>query len=240
MNLPDVSLQWAMLRIGWGVVLACVVVEALCRFRRAPSRSVLGLAAGVALACPWLPGPASPAFWLGLAFQWPSNLLVLLGGTRLLQRLAPRAPPGARSREGVPDEPLLPLFAALLLAAAGIILYLGTFGVGPFVYRSGYFDSAVLAFVTLAVAGWRWGGLAMPRTSLLFALAIGVHLLTRLPTGNAWDALIDPFVVVLSLVTCARAALTASRARALAWREPAVAAIAEPPAGGAAKDKGAR
>ncbi|MGE0315163.1 MAG: hypothetical protein AB7P21_26405 [Lautropia sp.] len=233
MNLPDPAMQWAMLCAGWGIVLACVVVD-LCWRAGARSVTVLGAVGALAFACTWLPGAASPAHWLGLAFQWPSNLLVLLAGARLLQRLGPAREPVARGvgdpGTGASGEPLLPFYAALLLAAAGIILYLGTFGVGPFVYRSGYTDGAVLAFASLAVIGWRWGGLALPRTSLLFALALGLHLATRLPTGNAWDALIDPFVVVLALVACARAALAAAAAR-----RARAAGATERPAGASAR-----
>ena len=219
MNLPDIHLQSAALAIGWAIVIACLLVEMRVRLRAGAKARTLAIVALVPLAAVWLPGEASPAFWLGLAFQWPSTLLVLLAAARLWQRL--RAP--GRSHGPLPvEEPLLPLRAALPLAGAGILLYLGTFGVGPFVYRSGYTDTAVLLFVTLAMGAWRWGRPPMPRTSLLFALAIVVHLLTRLPTGNAWDALIDPFVMLLAIGVCVRSMRSARRTRLDRALEPSL------------------
>lgn len=248
MNLPDLRLQSIALALGWGIVTACLLVEVLARLRPGSTRRVLAVAGMLMFGLAWLPGRASPAWWLGLAFQWPSTLLVLLAGARLRYRL--RASGDPRDDEdslqlGMAVEPLLPFQAALLLAGAGILLYIGTFGAGPFVYRSGYTDTVVLLFVTLAIAGWYWGGYrgenkranrgtnpgtnrgghAMPRTSLLFALAIGIHMATRLPTGNAWDALIDPFIVILSLVACARAALAVRLVRRAQRRAAALGAI---------------
>ena len=76
--LPPLWLMQVWLPLGWAVVLAALVLVVVHRCTRHRG-VVLGMPLLVAL---WtlLPGDWSPACWLGLAFQAPSVLLVLVCG----------------------------------------------------------------------------------------------------------------------------------------------------------------
>lgn len=215
MNLPSLGLQMHALSLGWAIVLACLaaeVVATLLRPRMAGTASAMvsrygsllvGSAALLAFACAWLPGEASPVFWLGLAFQWPSTLLVLLAAARLVQRIGGIAV-HRRRFDPSPREPLLPFWPALCLVVAGGLLYAGTVGWLPDFYRSGFEDTAVLVGATLAILGWRLLKLRGGWLALFIAVAVLLHLWLRLPTGNAWDAVLDPFVFVVAVAAVLR------------------------------------
>ena len=211
MNLPAVQLQWVALCLGWGIVLSCVSIEVLCRlWPRASGRAIL-LVGVLALASAALPGAASAAYWLGLAFQWPSTMLVLLAGARCVHRFRAAAidPMRPRSTSAVktrPAKPLFPVQAALPLLVAAVVLYAGTFGFGGFAYSAGYRDTAVLVLATMLVFGWYWLRPRANAAACFVSLALLLHVGLRLPTGNAWDALIDPFVAMIALIVCLRSA----------------------------------
>lgn len=215
MNLPALGTQMLALTLGWAIVLACLAAELaaiVLRPRMAVTASSLvarrgsllvALAASLGFACAWLPGETSPVFWLGLAFQWPSTLLVLLAAARLLRRVTGIA---AHRRRFDPAtlEPLLPFWPALCLVVAGGLLYAGTIGWLPDLYRSGFQDTAVLAGATIAIVAWRLLKLRTGWLGPFVALSLLLHLLLRLPTGNAWDAVLDPFVFVIAVAAVLR------------------------------------
>ena len=190
--LPTPAAMQAALYLGWAVVLGCGVLLAL---RRVAPPYRWGLA--LLVAC-WtlVPGVTSPAYWLGLAFQAPSLMSVvvclawLVGG-------------GMQQRSGHPRAtPLLagswPLGAAGV--ALGWVLLLDTLACFPVSVYAWGFNSALMAVLAgLASTLWLLAGAAAVKVraaesvaALLILLVLALFVLTRLPTGNVWDALMDP------------------------------------------------
>lgn len=192
--LPSLELTQGWLHLGWGVVLAwlgCVLVGWWTPYRAA----VLTVAALV-LASMWLPDPWSPAYWLGLAFQQPSVVLVLLCIRLLLRRLRKPPPAWATRRTPAPVRGLAPLaFAGVLL---GWALLFDVFALLPLpvsLYAWGFSPLAV------ALVAWVSLGLVLSNSQTgsrplawVVPLAVVAFVALRLPTGNVWDAVLDPWL----------------------------------------------
>ena len=205
MNLPDLTLQLIYGRLAWGIVLAALLIAFWPRRRLLSNGMVAVVTAGM-IALQVLPGPASPAYWLGLAFQLPSCLLVGICCAKLYL-----AAPGTAVRETVMAPAL-----ALLIAAAGTVLYLDAMGLlslGLYYWGFGPNAAPLMAVLLAAVGAVAIArGKARPQA---YALLIGMlaFSILRLPTGNIWDALLDPFLWGWAIV--ALVALVRSR-----WRRP--------------------
>lgn len=197
---PALPAVWAMqagLRLGWALLLALGMAWRLDAFHaRAAAAHQLPLwlrRALVVATALWtlLPGPLSPAYWLGLAFGMPSLASLLLGAWLLRQRLISAAP-------GLALLPTGWLLAAVLL---GYALLLDTFALLPLqLYAWGFSPLALL--VLLALSLWAWLVQAPMATGSHAALwcaplALLLFAATRLPTGNVWDALLDPWLWLL-------------------------------------------
>ena len=198
MDLPDLSWQFVYGRVAWALVLASLVAATWPAGWRLPRRTLTAIVAASAVLMA-LPGAASPAWHLGLAFQYPSGLLLGFCLVRLHAHW-----------RGAPAAPLMPVPAAALLAVVGGFLYLDAVGL---LARGAYYagfgpDAAPLAALLLACAcalaaargHWRPQACAMLAAVLLFSLA-------RLPTGNLWDAVLDPLLWVWALAVLCAAAL---------------------------------
>lgn len=209
MSLPELSLQFTYARLAWALVLAALLVGLWPASRRLP-RPALGAIGAACLLLMALPGPASPAWHLGLAFQYPSGLLAALCLVRLHGRWRAHAAPGP-----APGPATLPLPLAAPLALAGVLLYLDAFGlVAGGYYYAGFGPLAALGAVLLA-AGCA-AALARGRHPSQAVAVLGALLLfsvARLPSGNLWDALIDPLLWGWALAALVRAALRAHRGR---------------------------
>lgn len=87
-----------------------------------------------------LPNAASPTYWLGLTFQWPSGMLIGLCLARLY----------------LADEPgniVMPKLA-MLIAATGLVLYLDAIGlISVGLYYWGFDRYAAPALALLLAAG---------------------------------------------------------------------------------------
>ena len=209
MNLPDLMLQIVYGRLAWALVAAALLLALLPVTAR--RTKVLIVAATVALMA--LPGPASPAYWLTLALQYPSGLLLGFAVMALRARWHGRQPRFAM-RPGL----------ALGLAAIGLLLYLDTFGVVALGLYYGGFNPvaapllACAAAVGFAVNAWR-GHAAAPSAAMLMALLLFSVL--RLPTGNLWDALLDPLLWSWALGSTIMAARRRLAGRRALHRQPA-------------------
>lgn len=202
MHLPD--LEWQILygRLAWAVVLAAAVAALLPQAWRHRAASLGVLAACAALAA--LPGDDSPAYWLVLAFQWPSAVLV---GCCLLRLAITGSQPRA-----------MPVLLAAPVALAGTVLYLDAVGwlsLGLYGAGFGPQSAPIVALgagcaAVLAIAHGR----VMPQALVLLG-AVALYSIARLPTGNLWDALLDPL-----LWGWAVAALCVRVVRALRSRPP--------------------
>jgi hypothetical protein len=190
MRLPELEEQGLYLDIGWTIVVAALGLAILGRLGRRfgwrlgrPACWVLFVLTGAAM---WLPAPYAPSFWLGMAFQHPSVLLVVLAGIHLLRCL--------RERQAAP-LPLLPPIPAVTLALLGVFLYAGVFAWIPLdPYALGYGEFAGAAIASVLAAAWYAADRRNALAGAALALAAMFHAFTRLPSGNAWDALLDPLL----------------------------------------------
>ena len=201
MTLPEIPLQMMYARFAWGVVLAALVLAVL----PLPSARRRGDAVVLSFVLMALPGPASPAFWLGLVFQQPSGLLATLCASAVGLRFVAR-----------PGQQVLPWRLALALALGGAVLYadaVGALGLGLYAWGFDAVQAPVVAIVlsvlslAVIVRGRQvWAGWAV-------LLALTLHAVTHLPTGNFFDALLDPLLWLWAVWRCGAAAFAALRSR---------------------------
>jgi hypothetical protein len=191
-NLPLLGLQAVWAHVAWGMVLAACGVGVLARTKPPSPRATKLAVAWVVLAfvaCA-LPGAASPAYWLGLALHLPSGLLVMCCAITVWT-----------TGKAAGTNRVLPAWLAGLLVAAGLLLYLdsaGWFSLG--LYTRGFGHEAalggllagLLAALSLVFGAQRGAAFAVILSVMLFALL-------RLPTGNVWDALLDPLLWLWAL-----------------------------------------
>jgi len=207
---PALPAPWLMqlwLSLGWGVVLAAAVAVV---GKAWPVRGRMAAAAFVALAC-WVGGPYAPTHWLGMAFQSPSITSVLLCAVFLY---------GAFSRSTQRGHPLgaagscWQLALALLGVVLGWVLLLDTLAVLPIVvYAWGFSPVATAAAFAVLMVPWlcHRGERAMDATLWVAPLAVLSFAALRLPTGNLWDALLDPWLWVALHVYSIRGLIQVSR-----------------------------
>jgi hypothetical protein len=209
--LANAMLMQIWLHLGWSVVLACTGASLMGRWLPAPAGKLDGRQWGVALVLAlwtWVPGPYSPAYWFGLAFQAPSIATVLLCDALLRARFF-------STRSGMPLN-ATPHRATLALAVVGVLagwaLLLDTFALLPLqLYAWGFSSAAVGVVLVVALLPWLAVSTAQPSRSLrlwIAPVAVLVFAASRLPSGNVWDAVLDPWLWL---------ALHAYVARAL-WR----------------------
>ena len=194
--LPALPLSKAAYPIFWAALFAWLALALGGRLRPPVRLAFVALVVVLAL----LPGDWSPVYWLGLAFQmpsWTSVLLALAGVAALLRKSAP-----------VSAVPLPLLFLASVM---GWVMLLDLFVYLPFaLYRWGFSVAAVAVAVVVAALLWRdrgdrsaglageqataasaqgrqWWPWLLPAVLLLFVA-------TRLPSGNVFDALLDPWL----------------------------------------------
>jgi hypothetical protein len=131
---------------------------------------------------------------LGLAFQGPSLAAVLLCDALLRSRFFP-------TRNG-PSINELPNPIALALALAGVVLgwalLLDTLALLPMqLYAWGFSPVAVGLVLVVALVPWLVGverySFGRSRVWVL-PLAVVVFVVLRLPSGNVWDAVLDPWL----------------------------------------------
>jgi hypothetical protein len=183
--LPSASALWLALHLGWAIVLAG---GARWLARRVVPAYQLSLAWLTLLWC-LLPGALSPAFWLGLAFQIPSTTTVIICLGWLLQRFG--RTPASEASCAVADARSLGLLLVPGMVL-GWVLLLDTLAWFPVsLYAWGFAAPAVV--VAVVVAGFFW----VQQGTRASALPLGVlalFVLARLPSGNLWDALLDPWL----------------------------------------------
>ncbi|MCZ8253616.1 MAG: hypothetical protein O9318_14195 [Hylemonella sp.] len=170
------------LDLAWGLVLGALALPILARWAARHERLQFWLPLVLLLSC-LLPGVLSPAYWLGLALRAPSGLLAGLCAWTLLRHYRPQTP-------GLPPrQALRPWTWPLVLL--GWLLLLDTFALAPFsVYAWGYAPWLLGVLALLGLLPALLSG-SLPMSGLWMAVLL-LHVLLRLPTGNAWDAVLDP------------------------------------------------
>lgn len=202
MTLPELGQQIVWARLAWGVVGAALLLS-LLPLRGTKPRAAVAL---LALAAMWLPGPASPAWWLGLAFQQPSGLFAALCGVSVWKRFVDR-----------PAQQTLPPALAAALVAGGLVLYadaVGALSLGLYPWGFDAVQAPVAAVVlsVFALAVIVRGRQHAAAWAVLLALTF--HAVTHLPTGNVFDALLDPLLWLWALARCVAFLIARLRGRA--------------------------
>lgn len=205
--LPAALAQQIWLHLGWSVVLASLGANLVARWLPSRPGRLDAWQWGIALVLAlwtWVPGPYSPAYWLGLAFQAPSITAVLLCDALMRKRFFPTQDVMRIA------EPLSQ--TAFALACAGVLvgwaLLLDTLALLPVqLYAWGFSPAAVGLVLITALIPWLVG--AAPRiSSRSFAWvvpgAVLVYAVWRLPSGNVWDAVLDPWLWLVLHVYVAR------------------------------------
>jgi len=204
-GLPDLGLMQLWLHLGWGTLLAWLGVRVGMRLGLQP-RATWVLASAV-MVWSWLPGPFAPAHWLGLAFQGPSVMAVLLCAVDLVRH---RTGSG-RFRVGSSLWSGAWLAAGVLL---GWVLLLDTLALLPVSLYAWGVNAAVPALlVLLALLPWvlQGGPVRQHSTSVMVVIVLGVYVALHLPTGNVWDALLDPWLWLYLHVRVLRAIVVKPR-----------------------------
>lgn len=197
--LPSVALGPLWVALSWGLLGAALLWMGAARQRRAWLWRAWGVVLLMSLC--W-PATRSWTAWLALALQSPS----LLGLVWLLHRAW-----RVTRRPAAPATPL-PLAWALAGVVLGWALWLDTLNLWPAAFDvplfAWGFSAAAFWLVLAAVAGAAWRaarlGTSAPWVSLLLVV-LALFALTRWPSGNVWDALLDPAVWLACHWVCVRA-----------------------------------
>ncbi len=185
MTLPELSLQVLYGRIAWAVVAAATLVG-VWAWWRTPSRAVLASALLISCTAMALPGNASPAYWLVLAFQWPSALCAALSACTLVARWS-----------GQHQFTAMPVALAACTAMAGTLLYLDASGWLAWGWYFAGFNpngAPVVALLLATACATAVARKVWPWQAGAILMALTLYMTARLPTGNLWDALLDPLV----------------------------------------------
>jgi hypothetical protein len=207
--LPGALVQRVGMGLLWGVVLSWLVLACLGGIRlklNAPKQWAVVLV--VMLLSVW-PGTASPSYWLGLSFQSPSLVLAGVAAYGVWTRLVPDA--GMQGPWTAHDAVVT--WLCCLGVALGWLLMLDTLALWPrSVYALGFgsasFIAVALCVMTLGVLAVR---MHRPLPVSVLAAVLLVFALTRLPSGNVWDALSDPLLWVGLHLKLMRDVLTTKR-----------------------------
>ena len=188
--LPSLPMHLWGQHLGWVLVLAALVGWLLQRANAPVRRTLMGVIAIAAL----VPGPQGPVYWLALAYQIPSLASIALAVWWLRGEVL-----GQRSR--------LPKLFWTGAAVLGLVLLLDTLAMLPWpIYAVGFGTEVLTAWLVLSallctqpnLRAWGWAGVLI---GLVFAA-------TRLPTGNLWDAVSDPWLFLLAIWVLIRRAVS--------------------------------
>jgi hypothetical protein len=138
-------------------------------------------------------GSAFTLYWLGLAFQSLSFSAVFLLGLACLGALYQ---PGKRETPQKTNG--ISQWLLWVAVMPGYLLLLDTFAVLPWqIYALGFSPLALLCLLAVSLLPGLLRGFTFSRSTPEVWVAPTALLLfaaTRLPTGNVWDALIDPWL----------------------------------------------
>ena len=194
---PALPAPWVMqlgLSMGWALVLALLGAGLTWRL----SLNVRRVTALVFGAWTLVPGPFSPDYWLGLAFHAPSLTATLLCGWGLQRLLFAVSGSLSAVQPGFLRAQSPTWLLMVLPVLLGYALLLDTFAVLPLpLYVWGFSPALLIIMLVLGLLPWMGRGRIESGVISGRWIAPGALLLfviTRLPTGNLWDALMDPWL----------------------------------------------
>jgi hypothetical protein len=219
--LPSALAYGLYLHVAWALVAACALLMLLRRLfaamggqmtERQATRWAWGLAAAtMVFVC--IPAPYGLSAYLALAMQSPSLILLVWACIRLVQLwrqdapFAALTPALAKAPELEPAQSgSWPLGMLLTLLVLGWALVVDTLNLWPAVfnpalYAWGFTSAALWAVLVVAAVLLLIYKATWPLVLMSFAVLL-MYAFFRLPTGNVWDALLDPFVFVILHVKC--------------------------------------
>ena len=196
---PSLTMASMDRHLGWALTLTAVTLFIL---QRAPQVVRFGVGAALFLIA-LVPATWSVSHWLGLAYQTPSLVAQGLALIYLVRIFLVR---GVGLHEQVSTDDKWPISILLVGSVMGWILVLDTFAIFPIsLYAFGYSKEVAVLGLVLASSFWL---ISMRRLdshgcrrardlATVLALAIAIHTFTRLPSGNAWDAMLDPWLWIV-------------------------------------------
>lgn len=193
---PALNLATMDRHLGWALTLTAVTLFML---QRAPRLVRLTLSTTV-FASAIAPAGWSLSHWLGLAYQTPS---LVTQGLALLYLLRVVLAQGAALPGQISTNNRWPLSALMVGTAMGWIMVLDTAALFPVsLYAFGYSEAIAIFGLILAAAFWMMSvrgssadkGQRNHHLAIALLFAIAIYTFTRLPSGNAWDAMFDPWL----------------------------------------------
>ena len=171
--------RWA-LPVFWAVVLVFAVLY-FTKSLAKPRGKWIALAV---MAWAVVPGLWSPTYWLGLAFQLPSLMTVGVCTIALASHWS------ASRHYSFSAKISTMQWLGILL---GWLLLLDTFVVLPFsLYRWGYSPAMLALLLVIAAMLWVF---SRARGAVTVLMVMALFVITRLPSGNVFDAVIDPLLL---------------------------------------------
>jgi hypothetical protein len=178
--LPASVLLPVWVALSWAVVMSAVVLRLACRLK---FKLWIAAVLGVLVLLPQL----KLASYLALAFQTPSLVLFAWAVWCWTDAL--------QLRKALTTTPMPVAFLGVVLGWALVLDTLNYWPAffNPQLYALG-FESAGLWLVLAITAAVMYWAQPPKRWTLSATAVLAAYVLLRLPTGNAWDALLDPFV----------------------------------------------
>ncbi len=200
--LPGLGMQSFAMHVGWALVLAAATAFLLRAFPKPLRLAGTGIAAALQL----LPAAWSPGWWLGLAFQSPSLTMQGICMLYLVRvwRQRDLPPVATLDTAAYARWPTLLLLVTTIIGWVFVLDMVAVFA-QP-IHAVGFTPMAVLASLLLASVFELWSMRSghppgLQRFRDIAGIIVGamlIHLIFRLPDGNAWSALMDPWLWLLA------------------------------------------
>jgi len=208
--LPVSTSLFLALKIEWAIVMTGALIFILS----SQSIKIKKYAALLVVIFSFLPNQFSFSYWLGLAFQMPSIASVLLSSIFLNRIFATTIKTTSSEGRARKNWTNIQACAGVIL---GYLLLLDTFAKLPFhLYNFGFSPISLIIvaiFLLLPALLLSNSFLGFLKANIFIISGILVFLFARLPTGNVWDAVLDPWLWLILHIYLLRLCFKPSRRR---------------------------